>query len=151
MSEHLPDFVDLASKLIYDPSAPENYHPRYLTTTEEGLGWTAPAYAQMLDIPTFNEYVIAAYMAQGTAFVERVNLPPNLRRLSESSNTTRHEEVYLYHYQTSAAALDCLRRKSFPNCPTMLALFKNWEQTCDKLVADPRFGAGFLHSSPYIW
>jgi len=144
MSEPLPDFTDLASRLIYDnPSAPENYHPRYLTVTEGGLGWTAPAYAQMLDIPLFNEYMIAAYLAQGSAFVERVSLPPNLRRLSESSNKSRHEESYLNHFRTSAAALDCFRRKSFPNCPTMLALFKNWEQTCDKLVADPRFGDGW--------
>ena len=152
MSE-LPDFIDLASRLTYHPSAPENFHPRHLvSSTSEGLGWTAPAYAHMLDIPMFGEYLNAVNMVQGSELGERVNLPPNLKKLSESANMTEHEEFYLDHYRISAVALECLRRNNFPNCPTMLKVFKNWEQTCDKLVANPRLVmvGMFLHSSLYI-
>ena len=143
MSE-LPNFVDLADKLTCHPSAPENFHPRHLVFTSEGLGWTEPAYAQMLDIPVFGEYVNSVNnMIEGSDLGDMIILPPNLKKLSESANVTEHEEFYLDHFRTSAVALDCLRRNNFPECPTMLKVFKNWAQTCDKLVSNPRFGDGW--------
>ena len=94
----LPDFIDLASKLMYDPNAPDNFHPKYLVSTDKGLGWTAPAYAHMLDIPIVDEYLVAACVVQCGELGEKIKLPPNIMKLSESESLTEHEEVYLAQY-----------------------------------------------------
>ena len=138
-----PDFIELADRLTHDPTAPENFHPRFLVTTDEGLGWTAPSYTHMLDIPIVGEYLVAACVVQWAELNEKTELPPNMKKLSESESLAEHEEVYLAQYRTSAATLEYLRQKKFPGCPTMRKVLKNWRMTCDKLVLNPYFGEGW--------
>ena len=143
MMSEPPDFVELADRLAYAPGAPESFHPRFLVTTDEGLGWTSPSYAHMMDIPIVGEYLVAACVVQCAELDEKIKLPPNMKKLSESDNLAEYEEVYLAQYRTSAAILEYLRQKKFPDCPTTRKVLKNWKLTCDKLVLSPYFGKGW--------
>lgn len=103
----------------------------------------APAYAPILDIPIVGECLAASCVVQCVELSEKIKLPPNMKKLLESKNLMEHEEVFLAQYQTSAATLEYLWQKKFPDCPTMLKVFKNWKMTCNKLVSDPHFDNGW--------
>ena len=141
MPDH-PRFVVLANKTMSEPNAPHNFLPKYLGVVEGKLGWTAPSYAPFLDIPIAGEYLAASLIVSCTKLGEKVTLPPNLKRLSETPNLTEHQQVYIAQYRTSAATIEYIHQKKDPNCPTMKKIVKNWKKTCNKLVEDPHFGDG---------
>ena len=107
------------------------------------LGWTRPSYAPIYDIPVTGPYLEASKIVDYLKLGERVVLPPNLKKLSETPNLTDHQEVYIAQYRTTAATIEYIRQKQDPVCPTMKKIVKNWKTTCDKLVADPHFGEGW--------
>ena len=94
MTDH-PDSVDIARKITYEPNAPDNFHPKYLVFTEEGLGWTAPAYAPYLDTLIIGEYLAASLVVHCVDLGKRIKLLPNMKRLAESKKLTEHERSIL--------------------------------------------------------
>ena len=132
----LSDFVAIAKKQIYEPNTPRNFLPTYLDLTKEELGWTAPAYAPITDIPKVGEYLAAALVVESAELTNRVKLPPNMKELSEVSSSSEHQEGYIAHFKTTAAIIEFIRAKSELSDAMdvmMKRMFKNWEATCNKL------------------
>jgi len=85
------------------------------------------------------EYLEASKVVEYLKLGEKIALPPNIKRLSETPNLTDHQEIYIAKFRTSAATIEYTRQKKNRTCPTMKKVYKNWKATCDKLVNDPHF------------
>jgi len=150
MTDHL-DFVAIAKKQIYEPNTPRNFLPTYLRLVRVGHrwpggwqhGWIAPAYATFGDIPVVGEFLSVSLIVQSARLNEQVILPPYMKELFEASNLTEQQEKYISQYKDAAAIIDFVGRTRHPNDATMLHAFENWKETCDKLMENPHFGAGW--------
>jgi len=138
-----PDFLSIARSQLYVASTPKNILPTSLDLTREDPGWIAPAYATFGDIPITGEMLQASLLVCSKQLNKKVSLPPNLKELSKAVNLSDHEELYIAQYKTAAATIEYLKYVKHPDDETVAKAIRNWSTTCDNLIKNPHFGAGW--------
>jgi len=131
------NFTTIAEQELDDP---DTFLPTSLCFDGEQVFWIKPGYATYRGTPVNFEMADATILCDPSTVV----LPPNMRRIYESENSTEHQQRYIHNYKFAAATIDHWKENKHPEEDNLTNAITIWKQTGDKLVTSPYFGEGWF-------
>eukprot|EP00590_Aulacoseira_subarctica_P001276 CAMPEP_0172434446 /NCGR_PEP_ID=MMETSP1064-20121228/70638_1 /TAXON_ID=202472 /ORGANISM="Aulacoseira subarctica , Strain CCAP 1002/5" /LENGTH=291 /DNA_ID=CAMNT_0013182667 /DNA_START=38 /DNA_END=912 /DNA_ORIENTATION=+ len=131
------NFTTIPERELEDPDI---FLPTSMRYEGEEVIWTKPGYATYQGTPINHEMADSTILCNPNSTV----LPPNMARISKSTNATQHQKKYIDDYKFAAATIDHWKSTKHPAEDTLAEAIRIWKITCDKLTTNPFFSENWF-------